>query len=182
MYKPSQRCMPNPVIGSGHQPALPASCSAKPPSTACPPKQRIGLERLTRPATAPVRRPSSSTRGWPTSTYPSTVTTPKPRNWMKELRLVSLSPLRIWQAASNSFATYPNDDAPEYLDGWSNTNGAPIASYNDPSVVYDFALEVNLFIVCPEATCEGGPVQTLEWGPPAASSPAPALPGCIGIR
>ena len=74
--------------------------------------------------------------------------------------------LRIWQAASNSFATFPNDDAPEYLDGWSNTNGAPIPDYSDPSVVYDFALEVNLFIVCPEATCEGGPVQTLGWGPP----------------
>ena len=73
--------------------------------------------------------------------------------------------LRIWQATSNSFATYPNDDAPEYLDGWSNTNGAPISVYNDPSVVYDFALEVNLYIVCPEGTCEGGPVQTLEWGP-----------------
>ena len=51
--------------------------------------------------------------------------------------------LRIWQVASNSFATYPNDDAPEYLDGWSNTNGAPIPDYSDPSVVYDFALEVN---------------------------------------
>ena len=85
--------------------------------------------------------------------------------------------LRIWQATSNSFATYPNDDAPEYLDGWSNTNGAPISSYNDPSVVYDFALEVNLFIVCPEATCEGGPVQTLEWGPPGGLITGPGVTG-----
>ena len=85
--------------------------------------------------------------------------------------------LRIWQAASNSFATYPNDDAPEYLDGWSNTNGAPISAYNDPSVVYDFALEVNLFIVCPEATCEGGPVQTLEWGPPGGLITGPGVSG-----
>ena len=82
--------------------------------------------------------------------------------------------LRIWQAASNSFATYPNDDAPEYLDGWSNTNGAPIPDYSDPSVIYDFTLEVNLFIVYPEATCAGGPVQTLEWGPPGGLITAPA--------
>ena len=85
--------------------------------------------------------------------------------------------LRIWQAASNSFATYPNDDAPEYLDGWSNTNGAPIPVYSDPSVVYDFALEVNLYIVCPEATCEGGPVQTLEWGPPGGLITGPGVSG-----
>ena len=85
--------------------------------------------------------------------------------------------LRIWQAASNSFATYPNDDAPEYLDGWSNTNGAPIPDYSDPSTVYDFALEVNLFIVCPEATCAGGPVQTLEWGPPGGLITGPGVTG-----
>lgn len=34
--------------------------------------------------------------------------------------------LRIWQALTNGEATYPNDDAPTYLEGWSNTNGAPI--------------------------------------------------------
>jgi len=33
--------------------------------------------------------------------------------------------LRIWQALTNGEATYPNDDTPTYLDGWSNTNGAP---------------------------------------------------------
>lgn len=85
--------------------------------------------------------------------------------------------LRIWQAASNSFATYPNDDAPEYLDGWSNTNGAPIPDYSDPSVVYDFALEVNLYIVCPEPTCSDGPVQTLEWGPPGGLITGPGVTG-----
>lgn len=85
--------------------------------------------------------------------------------------------LRIWQAASNSFATYPNDEAPEYLLGWSNTNGAPIPDYSNPSVVFDFVLEVNLFIVCPEATCVGGPVQTLEWGPPGGLITGPGVSG-----
>ena len=85
--------------------------------------------------------------------------------------------LRIWQAASNSFATYPNDDAPEYLDGWSNTNGAPIPDYGDPTVNYEFSLVVNVYIVCPEATCLNGPVQTLEWGPPGGVISGPGVAG-----
>ena len=38
-------------------------------------------------------------------------------------------------------------------------------------------LEVNLYIVCPEATCEGGPVQTLEWGPAGGVVLGPAVSG-----
>ena len=85
--------------------------------------------------------------------------------------------LRIWQAVSNSFATYPNDDAPEYLNGWSNTNGAPIPAYSDPTVHYDFALVVNLYLTCPGATCVSGPVQSLEWGPPGGVISGPGVSG-----
>lgn len=85
--------------------------------------------------------------------------------------------LRIWQALTNGEATYPNDDIPTYLDGWSNTNGAPIPAYSDASVVYDFALEIEAFIVCPATTCLSGPVQTLEWGPPGGVISGPGVSG-----
>jgi hypothetical protein len=82
--------------------------------------------------------------------------------------------LRIWQALTNGEATYPNDDSPSYLDGWSNTNGAPIPAYSDATAVYDFALEIQPFIVCPATTCVSGPVQTLEWGPPGGLISGPS--------
>ena len=85
--------------------------------------------------------------------------------------------LRIWQALTNGEATYPNDDTPTYLDGWSNTNGAPIPVYSDATAVYDFALEIQPFIVCPATTCVSGPVQTLEWGPPGGVISGPGVSG-----
>lgn len=85
--------------------------------------------------------------------------------------------LRIWQVLTNGEATYPNDDSPTYLDGWSNTNGAPIPAYSDATAVYDFALEIQPFIVCPVTTCVSGPVQTLEWGPPGGVISGPGVSG-----
>jgi hypothetical protein len=85
--------------------------------------------------------------------------------------------LRIWQALTNGEATYPSDDTPTYLDGWSNTNGAPIPAYSDATAVYDFALEIQPFIVCPATTCVSGPVQTLEWGPPGGVISGPGVSG-----
>jgi hypothetical protein len=85
--------------------------------------------------------------------------------------------LRIWQALTNGEATYPNDDSPTYLDGWSNTNGAPIPAYSNATAVYDFALEIQPFIVCPATTCLSGPVQTCEWGPPGGMISGPGVSG-----
>ena len=85
--------------------------------------------------------------------------------------------LRIWQALTGGEATYPNDEAPEYLEGWANTNGAPIAAFSDPSVVYDFALEVIPYIVCPANACIDGLVQSLEWGPPGGVISGPGVNG-----
>jgi hypothetical protein len=85
--------------------------------------------------------------------------------------------LRVWQALTNGEATYPNDDSPTYLDGWSNTNGAPIPAYSDATTVYDFALVIQPFIVCPPTTCVSGPVQTLEWGPPGGVISGPGVSG-----
>jgi hypothetical protein len=85
--------------------------------------------------------------------------------------------LRIWQVLTNGEAAYPNDESPTYLDGWTNTNGAPIPAYSDASVAYDFALEIEAFIGCPSTTCVSGPVQSLEWGPPGGVISGPGVSG-----
>lgn len=85
--------------------------------------------------------------------------------------------LRIWQAYTAAEATYPNNDQPTFLDGWSNTNGAPIPAYSDATAVYDFALEIQPFIVCPATTCVSGPVQSLDWGPPGGVISGPGVSG-----
>ena len=164
---------PNPPNGNGRPPTRPASCSAKPPSTACLPKQADWIGAFDPAGNCAGAAPIIVNEGLAYFNLPIYGDDAGTTDLDEGITAGEPFTLRIWQAASNSFATYPNDDAPEYLDGWSNTNGAPISDYSDPSVVYDFALEVNLFIVCPEATCEGGPVQTLECRP-AASSLAPA--------
>jgi hypothetical protein len=85
--------------------------------------------------------------------------------------------LRVWQALTGGEATYPNDEAPEYLEGWANTNGAPIAVFSDPSVVYDFALDVIPYIICPADACIDGFVQTLEWAPAGGIISGPGVNG-----
>lgn len=85
--------------------------------------------------------------------------------------------LRIWQALTNAEGVYPNADSPESFSSWANTNGAPIPTYSDPSVIYDFALDIVPYIVCPASTCLDGFVQTLEWGPAGGAISGPGVTG-----
>ncbi len=62
--------------------------------------------------------------------------------------------LNLWRAASGSILTYPSFDAILLLEGWSNTNGAPMPGFDDPEVVYNFGeTETPPSISGPEATC-----------------------------
>ena len=44
---------------------------------------------------------------------------------------------------SDTTLTLQSNGIPTLLDGWSNTNGAPMAGYNDPSAAYNFQLTAN---------------------------------------
>ena len=46
--------------------------------------------------------------------------------------------LQLYDASNASFHIYYDELGVEELTGWSNTNGAPMPGYNDPSVVYAF--------------------------------------------
>ena len=62
--------------------------------------------------------------------------------------------LNLWRAASGNILTYPGFDAIILFEGWSNTNGAPMPGFDDPTVVYDFGeTPTPPSISGPEATC-----------------------------
>ena len=85
--------------------------------------------------------------------------------------------LRFWQAATGAVTSYPEAANPTYLDGWSNTNGAPMPGYNDPEVNYNFGLTITATIACPPGTCVAGAVQTPETAPPGGTLAGPGITG-----
>ena len=48
--------------------------------------------------------------------------------------------LLLYLADSNTTLTFQSNGTTASLGGWSNTNGAPMAGYNDPVVTYNFTL------------------------------------------
>lgn len=46
--------------------------------------------------------------------------------------------LQLYRAVEQDFLDYPEIGNPVYLEGWVNNNGAPLADYNDPEVIFNF--------------------------------------------
>ena len=51
--------------------------------------------------------------------------------------------LRLWLAATDSILDYRINGIEALLEGWTNTNGAPLSGYANPQSTYDFALSEN---------------------------------------
>jgi hypothetical protein len=85
--------------------------------------------------------------------------------------------LRIWQAVTGAVGGHPDLDNPTTFSGWQNTNGAPMPDYGDPTVSYDFSVNVEVSILCPPSTCVSGAVATPEWSPAGGELAGPGVTG-----
>lgn len=62
--------------------------------------------------------------------------------------------LHLWRAASGTVLNYPAMDAILAFSGWTNTNGAPMPGFDDPTEVYNFGeAAIPPSISGPESTC-----------------------------
>ena len=62
--------------------------------------------------------------------------------------------LHLWRAASGTVLNYPAMDAILAFSGWTNTNGAPMPGFDDPTEVFNFEeAAIPPSISGPESTC-----------------------------
>jgi len=74
--------------------------------------------------------------------------------------------LKLYIASSGNYISYPSNTNISYFNGWSNTNGAPLPAYNNPTDVYNFQNTTNVLFNLNLTLCENDASVILTGGQP----------------
>jgi hypothetical protein len=84
--------------------------------------------------------------------------------------------LRLAPAGTALELPYPSAAAPLPLNGWANTNGAPMPAFADPNTLYAFTFEATATLACPPpALCPAADPWPLQPFPPGGVLSGPGI-------
>jgi len=75
--------------------------------------------------------------------------------------------LKLYQQSSGQYLDYPSTSNISYFSAWTNTNGAPMPTYDDVTVIYNFAISSVVSLNLTSTLCENESAIILNGGQPS---------------